>query len=116
MELGDDFEPTKDDYEDFMKQSGSVFYVLSGPMTGLQLDIEVPCKTIANAVRTALPILLEYRKTKQVAKTLPADGPKDMFSGKVFAIEKTEEGFKLVCRGRDMRKSKRHEYVFVLPK
>lgn len=114
--LPEDFVPTQDDYEDFMEQYKCLFYVLAGPFASLQFYTELKGKTVANAVRTALPLLLDYRKAKQIPENLAADGPKDLFSNKVFVIEKTESGFKLVCQGRDMRESERHEYDFELPK
>jgi len=47
---------------------------------------------------------------------IPADSPKDLFSGKDFEYEKTKDGFVFRCRGKDLFKDEIHEYEFKVPK
>jgi hypothetical protein len=73
-------------------------------------------ETQANAITTAIEILLDRAKTGRLADTLPAGLPKDAFSGKDFEYEKTKDGFILRCRGKDLDKDEFYQYEFKVPK
>ena len=58
-------------------------------------------KTSLNATIAAVDICLSRIKTGKLPDKLPADLPKDLFSGKDFDYEKNNDGFILRCPGRD---------------
>ena len=55
-------------------------------------------------------------RTGKLPDSLPAGLPKDLFSGKDFIYEKTEEGVILRCQGKDMEIDEIHEYEFKVKK
>jgi len=78
-----------------------------------------------NAVRAAVEIYIISAQTGQLPETLPANLPKDPFSGQDFEYEITEKGFLLRCRANDILASQAlhppgtdpdvvHEYEFEL--
>jgi hypothetical protein len=82
--------------------------------TILCLDLKV--RTQFNAVKTALNLYIIRAKSVQLPDELPADLPKDLFSGKDFEYEKTKDGFVLRCQGKDLSKDKIYEYEFKVKK
>lgn len=65
-----------------------------------------------NANRAAVEVYLSKARTGQLPEALPADLPRDPFSGEPFAYEKTIEGFVLRCRSKDLDKDEAYEYEF----
>ncbi len=76
------------------------------------LCIDLKTRTQFNAVKTALNLYIIRAKSVQLPDELPADLPKDLFSGKDFKYEKTKDGFVLRCQGKDLSKDKIYEYEF----
>jgi hypothetical protein len=72
----------------------------------------VTSRTQSNATRAATDIYIIKAETSRLPDTLPIGLPKDLFSGKDFAYEKTDDGFVLRCQGRDLEKDTVHEYQF----
>ncbi len=73
-------------------------------------------ETHANAVQAAVEIMLSRIITGGLPDTLPGGIPKDLFSGKDFEYEKTDDGFILRCQGKDLSNDKVHEYEFKVKK
>jgi len=67
-----------------------------------------------NAIRTAIEIYLMKTETGQLPEMLPANLPKDPFSGQDFEYEATEEGFVFRCREKEIGINKVLEYEFVI--
>ncbi len=70
----------------------------------------------SNAIRAAIDIYIIKAKTGRLPDALPADLPKDLFSGKDFEYKKTRDGFVLRCQGKDLSKDKIYEYEFKVKK
>jgi hypothetical protein len=68
----------------------------------------------ANAILAAVDICLQRAESGELPATLPAGLPKDPFSGEDFEYERTDEGFVLRCRGKDLETSETSEYAFVI--
>ena len=47
---------------------------------------------------------------------MPAGAAGDLFSGKPFRYEKTDDGFTLHCQGKDLDKDKTYDYAFKIKK
>ena len=77
---------------------------------------DLKARTHFNAVKTALNLYIIRAQSVQLPDELPADLPKDLFSGKDFEYEKTKDGFVLRCRGKDLSKDKIYEYEFKVKK
>jgi len=73
-------------------------------------------ETHNNAIKTAIEIYIIKAKTGKLPDELPAGLPKDLFSGKDFEYEKTDDGFILRCQGKDLNKNKTYEYEFKVKK
>jgi len=86
------------------------------PATGRILSLDVRARTNFNAVKTALNLYIMRVKAGQLPAELPEDMPKDLFSGKDFEYEKTEDGFVLRCRGKELGKDEIHQYEFKILK
>jgi hypothetical protein len=67
-------------------------------------------------VRAAVELYVANEKTGRLPETLPAGLPKDLFSGEDFEYKKTEAGFMLRCRGKDLDKDEIHQYEFKVAK
>ncbi len=70
----------------------------------------------SNAIKAAIEIYIIKAKTGKLPDALPADLPRDLFSGKDFQYEKTKTGFILRCQGKDLDKDEAYEYEFKTPK
>ena len=79
-------------------------------------NLRVKCKTEVNAFRTAVELYLIRARTGKLPDSLPAGSAKDLFSGKDFIYEKTEDGFVLKCQGKDLEKDEIYEYEFKVKK
>lgn len=77
---------------------------------------DLKARTHFNAVKTALNLYIIRAKSAQLPDEIPADLPKDLFSGKDFEYEKTKDGFVLRCRGKDLSRDKIYEYEFKVKK
>lgn len=80
------------------------------------LSAETKSKTYDNAVKIALNLYITKSKNGQLPDELPSGMPKDLFSGKDFIYEKTDDGFILKCQGKDVSKDKTYEYKFKVKK
>ena len=79
-------------------------------------SLDIRNRTHFNAVKTALNLYIIRAKTGQLPDELPADMPKDMFSGEEFEYEKTNDGFVLRCQGKDLSKDEIYQYEFKVKK
>ena len=86
------------------------------PAIGRIVELDIRARTNFNAVKTALNLYIMRVKAGQLPTELPENMPKDLFSGKDFEYEKTEDGFVLRCRGKELSKDKIHQYEFKLSK
>jgi hypothetical protein len=78
--------------------------------------IDIKNRNYFGAIAAALDIYIMKAKTGRLPNSLPARLPKDLFSGKDFEYEKTEAGFVLRCRGKDLDKDEIYEYKFKVKK
>jgi hypothetical protein len=86
------------------------------PAVGRCLSAETRGRTELNALRAAVGVYLVKAQQGRLPRQLPAGLPQDLFSGKDFAYQVTDEGFTLRCRGKDLGKDTVHEYTFALAK
>jgi len=75
---------------------------------------QVRAEANANATQAAVDIFIIRAKTGELPEELPADLPKDPFSGRDFEYERTDEGFVLRCRGKDLVKDEVHEFALLV--
>ena len=109
-------ELTQKSIKDASTNPGAVFAVIFAPSLPKLLSMEVRHKTSVNALNCALGIYAHKAGTGKLPHEIPANSPKDLFSGRNFEYEKTKDGFVLRCRGRDLFKNEIHEYEFKVPK
>ena len=93
-----------------------MFAVLFFSAYGKVSFMSIRSQNSLNALKTAVEIYLIKAKTGKLPATIPAGLPKDLFSGKDFAYEKTDTGFTLRCRAKDLSKDTIHEYGFKVAK
>jgi hypothetical protein len=86
------------------------------PTAAKTYNRSVSANAINNATKTAVDIYIVKAKTGKLPDVLPADSPKDPFSGQDFQYEKTKDGFILHCRAEDLEKGEIHQYEFKIPK
>ena len=55
-------------------------------------------------------------RTGRLPEKLPADVPRDLFSGEDFEYEKTKDAFLLRCRAKDLDKDEIYQYEFKVVK
>lgn len=79
-----------------------------------QHDIYVRGIANFNATRAAIEIYLVKEETGQLPEILPANLPKDPFSGQDFEYERTSQGFVLRCREKEISEDRIWEYEFVI--
>jgi len=77
---------------------------------------EIFSKTSMNAFMGAIEIYIQKAKSGQLPDELPVVLPRDLFSGKDFKYEKTNDGFILKCQGKDIERNKTNEYEFKVKK
>jgi hypothetical protein len=82
------------------------------PALGSILSARTLVETCANATKAGVAICLQRAQTGRLPEVLPADLPKDPFSGQDFQYKRTSTGFTLRCRGKDLAKDKTYEYTF----
>lgn len=98
------------------KNPDAIMSTFLTPALSTILCLDLKTRTQFNAVKTALNLYIIRAKSVQLPDELPADLPKDLFSGKDFEYEKTKDGFVLRCRGKDLSKDKIYEYEFKVKK
>jgi hypothetical protein len=91
-------------------------YVLIRPFLPInvdeQHDIYVGAITTYNATKVAIEIYLVKEQTGQLPGTLPADLPKDPFSGRDFGYNATDEGFVISFDPENLRDFRVRQYEF----
>ena len=65
-----------------------------------------------NAIKVAIELYIIKAKTSRLPDKLPANLPKDLFSGNDFEYTKTDNGFILRCLAKDLRKEEVLQYEF----
>ncbi len=96
-------------------ESGNLDATLTGylaPATYTIFSLSIRFKTHNNAIKAAIELYLIKAKTGKLPDTLPVGLPCDLFSGKPFVYEKTEDGFILRCQGKNLGRDKIYEYEF----
>jgi len=78
------------------------------------LTVKVRSQAYSNAMRAGVEICLQKAKSGKLPTDLPAGLPKDPFSDQAFAYERTDDGFTLRCRAKDLDKDTIHEYAFTV--
>ena len=73
-------------------------------------------ETFFNATRAAIEIYIVKARTGRLPEELPAGLPGDLFSDKDFEYRKTENGFALSCRAKDLDKDEVYQYEFKVAK
>ena len=84
------------------------------PALASVLSVKTSVEASANATKAAVDICLQRAQTGRLPEALPADMPKDPFSGQGFQYERTRAGFILRCQGKDLAKDKLYEFEFKL--
>ncbi len=105
-ELGVYFKPM----ENIIGTMANVFI----PAFSAAYSLKVRADSHANALTAGIEICLHKARSGELPTALPADQPKDPFSGEDFEYERTDEGFVLGCRAKDLLKNTVHEYAFTL--
>jgi hypothetical protein len=90
----------------------AVLTAFLAPAATRAYNLSVNAHALNNATRTAVDIYIIRAKTGKLPDTLPADAPKDPFSGRDFEYEVTKNGFVLRCRAEDLDKNEIHQYEF----
>lgn len=85
--------------------------ILTSPFARIYSQ-KVKAKTFSNAIKTAVELYIIKARTGRLPDKLPTGLPKDLFSGKDFVYEKTDNGFILRCQGKDLWKNEIYEYEF----
>jgi hypothetical protein len=73
-------------------------------------------ETFFNAIKAAIEIYIVKAKSGRLPEELPANLPKDSFSGEDFEYEKTADGFDLRCGAKDLDKNEVYQYEFKVAK
>jgi len=102
--------------KDQKKKKEAMFTAATAPGIGKVYDIMIRAATHTNVVRAAVELYVAKGKNGRLPETLPAGLPKDLFSGEDFEYKKTEAGFMLRCRGKDLDKNEIHQYEFKVAK
>lgn len=101
---------------DARKMPEAVLPKISVTVFGKIYMISVRIQTSLNALTAAVDVYLVKATTGKLPAKLSPGSPKDLFSDKPFIYEKTEEGFILRCREKDLDKNVTHEYSFKVKK
>lgn len=89
---------------------GAVLAAALAPGFDKVYGVQVAGEAAANATQAAVDVCIVKAETGQWPAELPAGLPKDPFSGEDFDYERTDNGFVLRCRGKDLAKDKLHEF------
>ncbi len=99
-----------------LTNSKAILTATMSPPIAKLCTLEIRKNTDLNATNAAIDIYIAKAKTGQLPDELPQGLPKDMFSGEDFEYEKTNDGFILRCRGKDLSKDEIYQYEFKLKK
>jgi hypothetical protein len=97
---------------DMEKKTDGVLTACLAPASAKAYNRSVGANAINNATRTAVEIYIIKATTGKLPDVLPADSPKDPYSGGDFEYEKTKEGFILRCHAEDLENNEIHQYEF----
>jgi hypothetical protein len=98
--------------QDAKKNPAAIMAALLTPANSRVRTLGIRSETVFNATRAAIEIYIIRAETGQLPQKLPADLPRDLFSGKDFEYEKTKTGFTLRCRAKDLDKDEIYQYEF----
>lgn len=80
-------------------------------------QLAVRSQNSLNALKTGLEIMIAKAETRKLPEKLPADTPKDLYTGKEIVYEITDDGFILRCQGPDTKRDKKKDtYIFKIKK
>ena len=94
------------------ENSDATLTAFLAPATTKAYNLSVRANAVNNATRAAVDIYIIKAKTGKLPDALPADAPKDPFSGRDFDYEVTKTGFVLRCRAEDLDKNEIQQYEF----
>jgi len=98
--------------QDCGENPDAIMTALLAPAVKAIYNHDIHKRSSSNALKTALEIYIVAAQTGQLPHCLPAGMPKDLFSNEDFEYEKTDTGFILRCRGKDLKEDTIHEYEF----
>ena len=98
------------------ENTNAVLTAFLAPTTAKAYNNSVRANAINNATRTAVDLYIIKARTGKLPDGLPADSPKDPFSGRDFEYEVTKDGFILRCQAEDLEKKEIHQYEFKVKK
>jgi len=98
--------------KDAKENPAAIMAALLMPANSRVRTLGIKNETFFNAIRAAIEIYIVKAKTGRLPEKLPADLPKDLFSGKDFEYEKKKDGFVLCCRAKDLDKDEVYQYEF----
>lgn len=98
------------------QNTDAVLTAFLAPATAKAYNRSVRANAINNATRTAVDVYIIKANTGKLPDVIPADSPKDPFSGQDFGYEKTKEGFILRCQAEDLENNEIHQYEFKVKK
>ena len=85
------------------------------PAIGRIYQLTIRQQTHLHAIETAIDLYIANDGTGRLPDALPADSPRDLFSGEPFEYERTDGGFILRCRAKEYpEKDKPNEYEFIV--
>ena len=97
---------------DARENPAAIMAALLTPANSRVRTLGIRSETVFKYTRAAIEIYIIRAETGQLPQKLPADLPRDLFSGKDFEYEKTKDGFTLRCRAKDLDKDEIYEYEF----
>ncbi len=86
------------------------------PAVGQIYSLATRIRTHDNAIRAAIELYMIKAKTGKLPDSLPEGLPGDLFSGKDFEYQITNDGFILRCPGKDLTRNEVYEYEFKVKK
>ena len=98
--------------QDAKEDPAAIMAAMLTPANSRVRTLGVRSETVFNATRAAIEIYIIKAKTGRLPEKLPADLPRDLFSGEDFEYEKTKDGFTLRCRGKDLDEDEIYQYEF----
>jgi len=100
--------------EEAGRSPDAVLTAAFAPALNKVYGIDAKAQARANALRVGVELLIAKTQTGALPDRLPANMPKDSFSGQDYLYEKTDAGFVLRCQGKDLDKDKLYEFEFKL--
>jgi len=99
-------------WEEFEMNPEATLTVCFAPPLQRIYSLSVRLKAQSNALRAAVAVYLSRARTGGLPEALPAHVPTDPFSGRPFEYTRTEDGFVLQCRGRELSKDEVYTFEF----